>query len=706
VQITFAYNSAWPREEYSTARDSFVIKHLQVTTSQHQYNSNLMMEKLPAELLFHIAYCKPVSLRLSRVTNDSLGLDPLDIVRLQVVSQRLYKITRDNQLWRSLCFDNSQTEATRQRHEFLSGAPIPIQEPQASTLQRAASNLTRSNGGSGGDHGEHPVPTSGEHTRNTVSNEKMRALANWDPSYPAEKVDWYSEYIARHAPVSMSWLQQPTFGRGEHGEKQEVRGMALFETDNEGNARKVVAPLDDGSVCLWDISTPKTTSDNRQGRIISRSKGGLLSVNGPKSHSWQDPAYTKSKLTSTGVAECVSVDSFRGKAYFAVQSGLNEVDLETLQIVSHERYPFSISALSEVKYSLPLTVGTTLSLHLHDPRIGHNAKSSNHSSERLDHVATFPASTRARNDFHRLLSGDSVSEPASLFQPGPLSILHLGSVSENSCEQGEIFVAGRFPSILNYDRRFFPRLRSTIHSGARLCSLAFLPYPFTSLEMDLMRQNQLSTEAVAEAKARPGATLIGCGEYNGKGSLEIYGLRSEPMTDGNLPAGRTLDSTFKNRVSASRSKLLSVATHGTRIVFSDSDGMLKWVERDGSTLVRRWNINQYQQEEVRGLFTTSVLETGTGDVARKILTTGGNNPEKQLNQDDLLVWTGERIGLLNFASKPAFSAGDFEERAESVEEVSRRREESIYGQTMRRALERQADEVRFVRGLGLSARGF
>ncbi|KAI9874982.1 MAG: hypothetical protein M1830_009055 [Pleopsidium flavum] len=649
-----------------------------------------MMEELPSELLIHIAHF----------------LDPLDIVQLQAVSQRLHKITRDNQLWRSLCFDGSQTQATRRRREFSSGGPTMVQEPQAVTLRRAASNLIQSNGGSGGAYGDNSVPASDEPTRHIASNEKMRALANWDPSYPTEKVDWYSEYIARHAPISMSWLQQPTSGRGERREKQEIRGLALFETDQERNAHKVVAPLDDGSVCLWDISKPETTVGNHQGRLISRSKGGLLSVNGPQSQSWQDPAYTKAKMTSTGVVECVSVDSFRRTAYFAVQSGLNEVDLETLQIVSHEQYPFSISALSEVKYSLPLTVGTTLSLHLHDPRIGHNAKTSNHLSEGLDHVATFPASPRSQNDFHRLLSGDPILEPAPLFQPGPLSILHFNPVSDNPCQQGEIFVAGRFPSILNYDRRFFPKLRSTIHSGARLCGLTSLPYPFTSLEMDLMRQNQLSTAAVEELKARPGATLVGCGEYNGKGSLEIYGLCSEPTIDGNLHAGHTLDSTFKNRVSASRSKLLSVATHGTRIVFSDGDGMLKWVERDGSTLVRRWNINQYHQEEVRGLFTTSVLEAGSGDVALKILTPGGNNREKQLNQDDLLIWTGERIGLLNFASKPAFSAVDFEESAESVEEALRRREECIYGQTMRRALERQADEVRFVRGLGFGARGF
>lgn len=532
----------------------------------------------------------------------------------------------------------------------------------------------------------------------------MRALANWDPEFPTEKVDWYSEYIARHAPISMSWLQQPAFERGEGQGRREIRGMSLLDTEYEGHARRVVAPLDDGSVCLWDLNIPETTSDSRQGQILARSKPGLLSVHGPKGRSWQNSASTRAEMTSTGVVECVSVDNFRKTAYFAVQSGLNEIDLETLQVISHERYPFSISALSEAKHPLPLTVGTTLSLHLHDSRLGQNARYSDHSSNCLDQVATFPSSPRSQNDFHRLLSGDPMSEPAPLFQPGPLSILHLGPVNESPSDQGEIFVAGRFPSILIYDRRIFPRLRTTIHSGARLCSLASLPYPFSSLECDLMRQNQLSTEDVRAVKDRRGSTLIGCGEYNGKGSLELYGLRSECLTN-DTNGGRTLDSTLKNRVSASRSKLLSVATHGTRIVFSDSDGMLKWVERDGSTLVRRWNINQYYLKESRGLFASSGLEASTGDVARKILTSRRRTyGRKYLAQEDLLVWTGERIGLLNYSTQPTFSIEDIEEKAESVEEALKRREEKIYGLTMRRALERQADEVRFVKGLGLGSK--
>jgi hypothetical protein len=62
------------------------------------------------------------------------------------------------------------------------------------------------------------------------------------------------------------------------------------------------------------------------------------------------------------------------------------------------------------------------------------------------------------------------------------------------------------------------------------------------------------------------------------------------------------------------------------------------------------------------------------------------------------------VALLNFSNKPRFAADSFEEEAKSAEEAIKDREERIYGQTMKRALEMQADEVRFVSGLGLGLR--
>lgn len=180
--------------------------------------------------------------------------------------------------------------------------------------------------------------------------------------------------------------------------------------------------------------------------------------------------------------------------------GLVEVDLETLSAVNHERFPFSITALSEAKHPVPLTVGTNLSLYLHDPRARRLSGPADAGSGRIESYDTqfgSLGSERSRSlDFRSLLNPEPSPLYAHLHHPGPLSILHLPSSGSEWDGNGDIYVAGRFPSILNYDRRYFPRLRGTIHSGARLCSMASLPYPFASMEKDLARRGELSTEQV------------------------------------------------------------------------------------------------------------------------------------------------------------------------------------------------------------------
>jgi len=339
-----------------------------------------------------------------------------------------------------------------------------------------------------------------------------------------------------------------------------------------------------------------------------------------------------------------------------------------------------------------------LSLYLHDYR----ERRPGHSSaivERLDSLNTRFTSPRnpGSASFRSLLNPEPSPDYAHLYQPGPLSILHLPSSDSEWDGNGDIYVAGRFPSILNYDRRYFPKLRGTIHSGARLCSMASLPYPFASLEKDLARRGELSIEQVLESKTRPGKTLIACGEYNSKGSLEMYGLSQNPVLStisSDSSAGRTHNAVMKNRQTSSSSKLLSVSSHGTRIVVSDGGGNLKWLERDGFTEARRWNIAHGSVEAPRGIFGTlgdNYMDSGSGDIVIKVLE----------NQGDLILWTGEKIGLLTFSSKPGFTAESFEKTAKTAEEAHREREERVYSTTMRRALEHQANEVKYVRGLGL-----
>jgi hypothetical protein len=238
--------------------------------------------------------------------------------------------------------------------------------------------------------------------------------------------------------------------------------------------------------------------------------------------------------------------------------------------------------------------------------------------------------------------------------------------------------------------------------------MTYLPHPFTSMEKDLMGRSELSIEQVEAAKSLPGKTIVACGEYNTKGSLELYGLSPLPHLSNNSShssAGKLQNSTFKNRQTTSGSKLLSVSNHGTRLVFSDGSGTLKWVERDGFTEVRRWNISNGAIEAPRGIFGTlgdSYMDSGDGDIVRKILHTNVGQSMRP-NADDLLLWTGDKLGLLSFSGKPGFSAESFEERAKTSHEEHKEREERVYGETMRRALERQADEVRYMTGLGLGS---
>ncbi|KAK7738067.1 class II myosin [Diaporthe eres] len=421
-------------------------------------------------------------------------------------------------------------------------------------------------------------------------------MENWDPSYPGENVNWYDEYIQRNAPVTVNWLQQPVLRDGAESTYIETRGVALYRPDNGQQGRHglesvlAVSPLDDGSVCLWDVTGTK----GRKGAICARSRPGILYIDGPSADN-----SSRSKRIDSGVTECVSVDSKLDIAFFAVQNR---------------------------------------------------------------------------------------------------DILHMQRPGAEADITDEIYVAGRFPSILLYDRRMFPSIKGSLHSGARLSSLASLPVPFSTVDNELRREGLLSAEQIERSKTKPpgGRTLIACGEYNTKGSLEMYGLQPSSQTPTSVPGGLS-NSVFKNRQSSSDSKLLSCINQGTRLVCSDGSGRIKWFERDGFTEVRRVKIGHCERAQAPSLFANM---PGSDDIARKLLATQGGS-ENSVNGNDLLFWTGENLGLVAFTSSPAFTAEDFEEEARSAAELEKEKEERIYSEKMRKALERQADEVRFVRNLGL-----
>jgi len=220
--------------------------------------------------------------------------------------------------------------------------------------------------------------------------------------------------------------------------------------------------------------------------------------------------------------------------------------------------------LSSANPRVPLTVGTSKGVLLHD----------------------FRAPKRPRDVCSMIFSKEPLPPYASL--PPPLYIHHLPS--KGGAENGVsdyIYVSGRFSSIIKYDRRNWPRVMGTIYSGANsVCGLASLPYRYSNIDATVRKWGKLSHERIKEIKAESlgGHTVVAGGEYNSKGSLELYGVT---QADHQAARGPMVDesSILRNRQTVSSAKVLSVASHGTRILFSDGNGYMKWFERDGTSLV-------------------------------------------------------------------------------------------------------------------------
>lgn len=604
------------------------------------------------------------------------------------MSRQFLNLSRDNNLWKRLCYEHSTTERRRRR---LESAYI---DPRLAELVRAADNISDAFTTTVYDPA---APSADVQAENNASKRRAALLANWDPTYPDEKVNFYREFIQRHAPQSIRWFQDAKHGHQDDNLHHEATGAGILY-DQDGMADKLVAPLEDGSISIWDAS-----NSHRQGKIIARTSIGLLPNKGSDLDYDTRLTQSQSIMTEAGAVECVSIDSRQRKAFFAVQNVLNEVDLQTLQVISRTPYPFPITALSEARHPTPLTVGTNWTVHLHDTRKPPTLPS----PARCELIAGSPPSP-STTSFSRLETGDFGGH-VSLSQPGALSILHLPTTREWDAN-GDIWVAGRFTSFLNFDRRFFPRLRGTVHSGARLSCLTAIPHPFIP---HALRVNKpfTSSNLLRTAKSLPGYTLIAAGEYKGKGSLELYGLSSDPERSINSSDTRTTRNThacYQNRQTASSSKLLAVAPHGTRLVFADGDGNLKWVERDGSTPVRQFNINDTER------LGQAAPETGWGDIVQKIMPSVASSAaysridDVPLGEDNLIVWTGDgKVGMVGFGCDKAFGldGGDDVDGLDGLAEEAQTRElrarERSYGVEMRKALEQQAREVRWLRGYGL-----
>ncbi|UPK98404.1 hypothetical protein LCI18_009339 [Fusarium solani-melongenae] len=597
-------------------------------------------------------------------------LEPHNLPRLQLVSRRLREVCLDHELWKRHCFERSPWYHFLQNRRKIFATSSESKLGKAKDPDVSDYDLLP-------DADEPPRP-------GRVHLEFLQDMANWDPAFPGEHVSWYDEYIQRQGPTCVNWLETPRVRVGGLQHLIEVRGMALYNPNNGDDGLGsvlAVSPLDDGSVCLWDVNGTR----GKRGGIVATSRPDILFFDGRG-----DQNTRRSKKIDTGVTECVSVSNSNHKAVFAVQSHLIEVDLNRLEVVKRDSFEWSITTLSQIQDGVPLTVGTSLGIHLHDFR----APSKVHDEvvERLDGSS----SLEEDNPFKAIFDPNPLPPYASLSQPTPTSILHLPRPAGDEVVSDDIYVSGRFSNILHYDRRQFPKIMGSIYSGSRLSSLAALPYPFSTVDHEVRRRGELSAERVEECKtSENGRTLIAGGEYKTKGSLELYGLGSVDLSsDGPVQQ----NSTMKNRYTAASSIILSVINHGTKIAFSDGAGQIKWFERDGYTECRRIKIGHSDVQTQASLFASM---PGSDDLARKILSTKRRSKSDRPNEDNVLFWTGEKLGMISFTGAPIFAPEDFDEdrAGEAAEEEQKRR---VYSQRMREALERQADEARFVQGLGLA----
>lgn len=365
---------------------------------------------------------------------------------------------------------------------------------------------------------------------------------------------------------------------------------------------------------------------------------------------------------------------------------LIEVDLNRLDVVSRESFEWSITTLSSIHAGVPLTVGTSLGIHLHDFRA--RASIPRDVVERLD-----GRQWDELNIFKSIFDPKPLPPYASLSQPTPSSIIHLPRPGSEDLVSDDIYVSGRFSNILHYDRRKFPLIAGSIYSGGLINSMTALPHPFSTVDYEVRHQGDLNAAQVAESKLRDGRTLIAGGGYKAKGSLEIYGLSSTRHAEGR---NMLQNSCLKNRHTAASSTILYIANHGTKIVFSDGNGHLKWFERDGITECRRVKIGHSDADGKSTLFGSM---PAADDVARKIMSTRTKHGTNRPNNDNILFWTGEKLGMVSFTTSPLYKEDDFEPQDAQTSADQRARQE--YADRVRKALEQSADEVRFMGGLGV-----
>ncbi|KAJ6264352.1 hypothetical protein Dda_0497 [Drechslerella dactyloides] len=626
------------------------------------------LESLPDELLSHIL----------------AFLDVPSLISLHRVSSRIRSVSRfDGLIWQQYCLPNVSVSRTR-IHDPGSGGSSASQIPSLTLRSPQAEKTTVRD--RRGLHG-HPYVSDIEETA----------------------IDWYREFQYRNAKLS-----EGSFIKFRAPDGLEIVDVALTGREGGGTDEIFAASaLEDGSICLFSLS------DRNMGRVLGKSKSDLLARKTLDSKSGRLAVDSNTGIGLINYERGLFVNAATAhgsRAWFGAGSVLTEVDLVTMQRIRTHRFPFSVTCLSTV---LPvMAVGTTLTLHLLDSRSpSHYVAAASPTStagsvtdgEKVDsstsapiRILDSPTILSPENDERSSRDYLLNAPPTAFLQPSPLSILHSPI---DQAGGNETYVAGRFPSVMAYDRRQWPRLAGTIHSGtkARLSDLA------------IISANPSAPQAPVPSKY----TLIACGEYDGRGTLEMYPLPSADLRDGNVhqslqpgDEGKRPLSTqqmyskassmaTRNRQSASRGKIFSVANQGLKIVTGDSEGRIRFMERDGVRHIRDW-IGPTHLNTASASSTADGVRTGGGCVKKILpLVLPSSDLRPSVDNADLLLQIGEEVGVLTFntatRTDSAYGVGDATAAADTS--ADEHPDEERYIRVMRDALEQHHSDIRLLRRL-------
>ncbi|EWC45779.1 hypothetical protein DRE_05116 [Drechslerella stenobrocha 248] len=623
-----------------------------------------LLESLPDELIYHVL----------------AFLDIPSLISLHRVSSRIRSVTRfDGLIWQQYCLPNDSVRA-RLGGTGLGGAshvqPLHLRQNQPGKI--------------------------------TIRDRRGLLTHPYVCDYEETAIDWYKEFQYRNAKLS-----EQSFVKFRAPDNLEIVDITLAGGQGAGLEDMVAASaLADGSICLFSLS------DRKLGTVLGRSSSDLVARKSLDIKAYRSPGESGTGVNYERGLFVNAATAYENRAWFGAGSVLTEVDLVTMRRIRTHRFPFSVTCLSTV---LPvLAVGTTLTLHLLDPRApsdyiattpistpgsvsdGEKVDPSNPAPTRFLDSTNSNISIRKNAAAQDILDNDERSSrdyllnapPTAFLQPSPLSILHSPI---DQAGGNEMYVAGRFPSIMAYDRRQWPRLAGTIHSGtkARLSDLTLITANSS------LPQNPVPSKYF----------LAACGEYDGRGTLEVYPLPSTE-NEGEIQNSKTKlplstqrmyskasSMATRNRQSASRGKIFSIASQGLKLVIGDSEGRIRFMERDGVRHVRDWVGPSNCDEESINYIPTS------GGCVRKILPL--IHPRADLRPSvenaDLLLQIGEEAGVLTFNPTHMDTSSENSDLAaaapDSMPLTDENPDEERYLRVMRNALEQHHSELRFLQGL-------